>query len=182
MDYIFNIDWEHTFAPQTPLLEIFLRGTLTYLALYLMLRFSARKSGSISTTDLLVLVLIADAAQNAMADNYASIPDGILLVATIFFWSWFLDWLGYRFPRLEKLVHPPPIKVVDNGQVIQNNMRKGLLTKEELLSELRLSGISNLSEVKEMYIEGDGKISVIKAGDGSQQTSKTKQSSQQAGV
>src|SRR6185503_16139467 len=95
------IDWEHMFVPDTSLLEIFLRGTIMYLSIYFLLRFVLkRQTGSLGIADVLVLVLISDAAQNGMAKNYTSLPDGLLLVSTIVFWSYALDWLGYRFPRL----------------------------------------------------------------------------------
>lgn len=85
------VDWRSVFVPKTPLLEIVVRGTVVYLILFAMLRFGKRQTGSLSVTDLLVLVLIADASQNAMAGDYKSVPDGILLVATIIFWSFALD-------------------------------------------------------------------------------------------
>jgi len=70
------------------------------LALFLLLRLVLkRQSGNMGVTDLLVIVLIADAAQNAMASDYKSVPDGLLLVSTIVFWSYALDWLSYHFPR-----------------------------------------------------------------------------------
>src|SRR4051794_24523835 len=101
MSFVAQIDWSRMLTFETPLLEIFLRGTLTYLALFALLRLVLKRQqgGMMGVTDLLVIVLIADAAQNAMADDYTSVPDGVLLVVTIVGWSYALDWLGYRFPR-----------------------------------------------------------------------------------
>lgn len=148
--------------PDTPLLETFLRGTVTYLALFLMLRIVLkREAGSVGITDLLVIVLIADAAQNSMAGNYNSIIDGLLLVATIIFWAWTLDWLGYRFPYIQKLIHPAPLPLIRNGQMNKRNMKKELITEEEIMSQLREQGINDISEVKEALLEGDGKFSVV---------------------
>ncbi|HEX2981271.1 MAG TPA: hypothetical protein VHO48_13460, partial [Anaerolineaceae bacterium] len=104
-----NIDWVKIFTPDTPILEIFVRGSVMYLALFVLLRvILKREAGTVGISDLLVVVLLADAAQNGMAGDYQSISDGILLVATIILWSYFLDWLGYRFPRIERLIHPSP--------------------------------------------------------------------------
>ena len=162
MDQIFNIDWENTFFPQTPILEIFLRGTLVYLSLFILLRFILkRESGGLGITDLLLVVLLADAAQNAMADDYRSIPDGLILVLTIIFWAHALNWLGFRFPKIQRFVHPPPLLLVKNGQMLRANMRRELITEEELMGMLRQQGISDLSDVKEAYMEGDGRISII---------------------
>ncbi len=168
MDRLVGVDWRHAFVPDTPLLEIVLRGSVMYLALFGLLRLVLkRESGAVGLTDLLVVVLIADAAQNGMADDYASIPDGILLVATILFWAHALNWLGYRVPAVGRLVHPQPLPLVEDGRMLRRNMRRELVTEEELRSQLRLQGCDDLAAVARAYMEGDGRISVIASnGDG----------------
>jgi len=163
MDILFGMDWARTFLPGTPLLETFLRGSLVYLTLFTLLRIMLKRqqAGMVGVTDLLLLVLLADAAQNAMADDYTSIPDGLLLVATIICWSYGLDWLGYRFPRVQRLLHPPPLLLVKEGRLLRQNMHQELVTKEELLTQLREQGVEDLAQVKAAYMEGDGRISVI---------------------
>ena len=162
MEYLIGVDWRKTFVPDTPLLEIFLRGSLVYLALFFLLRIVLkRESGGMGVTDVLVIVLIADAAQNALAGSYTSIPDGILLVATIIFWSHALNWLGYRFPRFERFIHPAPLPLIKDGDMLHARMREELITAGELESQLRLQGVDEPSAVKAAYMEGDGRISVI---------------------
>ncbi len=162
MDGVFGVDWGATLAPDTPLLEIFVRGSVTYIALFMLLRIiPKRESGAASITDLLVIVLIADAAQNAMSDDYTSITDGLLLVATIIFWSWMFNWLSFRFPRMERLLSPPSLPLVRDGRMLRRNMQKEMITEDELLSQLRLQGVSSVSDVKEARIESDGRISVV---------------------
>ncbi len=160
---MFNLDWKSIFVPNTLILEIVIRGTLVYWALFALLRaVFKRQSGNVRMTDLLLMVLIADAAQNAMADNYQSVPDGLLLVATIIFWAYFLDWLGYHVTLIGRFVHPPPLLLVKDGQMLRHNMRKELITPEELMSQLREKGLEALEGVREAYVEGDGQISLIK--------------------
>lgn len=85
------LDWDTIFVPSKPVFEIILRGSLMYLAMFLLLRLVLkRESGSVGISDLLVVVLIADAAQNAMPDDHRSIPEGLILVGTIVFWSYAL--------------------------------------------------------------------------------------------
>jgi uncharacterized membrane protein YcaP (DUF421 family) len=158
-----EIDWHKLLVPDTPLLEIFLRGSVMYVGIFLLLRiFRRREAGTISLSTLLVTVLIADAAQNAMAADYRSLPDGLLLVATIVSWSFALDWLAERFPFFRRLVHPPPLPIVKKGQMIRQNMRRELLTEDELMSQAREQGIKKLDDVNEAFVEGDGSISIIK--------------------
>jgi uncharacterized membrane protein YcaP (DUF421 family) len=164
VDSLFAIDWGQIFKPDTPPLEIFLRGTIVYLSLFILLRLVLRReAGTVGMSDLLVVVLIADAAQNAMAGNYNSVPDGLLLVATIVFWSYAVEWMGYHVPWIGRFVHPPALLLVRNGQLLRRNMRRELITEEELMTQLRLQGVEDLGSVRKACMEGDGQISVVKA-------------------
>jgi uncharacterized membrane protein YcaP (DUF421 family) len=155
-------DWHKIFYPSTPFLEIFTRGTIIYLGIFLMLRvLLKREAGAVGMTDLLVIVLLSDASQNAMADNYESVTDGIFLIMVIIFWSHMLNFLGYYFPKLEKFIRPPALPLINKGKIIKKNLRKEFITEEELLSQIREQGIEGFEKVKEAYIESDGKISVI---------------------
>lgn len=157
------IDWQEIFVPTHPIHEIIIRGTFTYILLFLILRFLLkRQSGVIGIADLLVIVLIADAAQNAMASEYKSITEGAILILTIVFWNYAIDWIGYRFPALQRLTRPPPLLLIKNGEMIFRNMRQEMITTEELTSQLRQQGVEHCSEVKLAYIEGDGRISIIR--------------------
>jgi uncharacterized membrane protein YcaP (DUF421 family) len=167
-----DVDWASVLSFGTPLGEILVRGTLTYLALFALLRVTLKREAStLGLTNLLVVVLIADAAQNAMADDYRTIPDGLLLVATILFWSYALDWLGFRFPRtVGRFVHPAPLPLVIDGRLQRRNMRAELITVDELKTQLRLQGVADLSEVRRAYMEGNGEISVVRVQPGAQAT------------
>jgi uncharacterized membrane protein YcaP (DUF421 family) len=161
------IDWHELFVPTNPIPAVILRGTLTYIMLFLILRFLLkRQSGVIGIADLLVIVLIADAAQNAMAHEYKSITEGAILVLTIVFWNYAIDWLGFRVPFLQRLTRPPPLLLIKDGKMLPRNMRREMITAEELNSQLRQQGVENCSEVKTAYIEGDGSISIIRRDNG----------------
>ncbi len=156
-----EIDWTSIFIPTLSLIEIVIRGTIIYLVLFFFLRLLRRDTGSIGIADLLVVVLIADAAQNALGSKYESITEGIALVGTILFWNYTLDWLAYKFPVFQRLVRPKPLLLIENGMLMRRNLQKEMITKEELMSQLREQGIEEIKEVKECYLEGDGKISVV---------------------
>lgn len=150
------------FACDVSPLEIFFRGTFMYLSLFAMLRaILKRQSGTFGLSDMLVIVLLADAAQNGMAGSYRSVPDGLVLVATLIFWNYAINFLGYRFKAVGRLVHPPPLKLIEDGKLLRRNMRRELVTQEELMSQLREHGVESPVAVRAAYIEGDGEISVI---------------------
>jgi uncharacterized membrane protein YcaP (DUF421 family) len=142
--------------------ELILRGTAMYWFLFLLLRFVLRRDmGSIGVADVLLLVLIADAAQNAMSGGYESITEGCILVATIAGWNWLLDMTAYRFASVRRLIEAKPLPLVRNGKLMRRNMRHEMITEDELMAKLRENGIEALDQVKAVTMESDGEISVI---------------------
>ena len=156
------IDWESVFRPSTSIPEIILRGTLVYLFLFIVLRFLRRSAGAIGISDLLVVVVIADAAQNAMGSKYESVTEGVVLVSTIVAWDYFFDYLAFKYPTLRPILRPGALLLVKDGQKQERNMHKEMISEEELLGELREQGVDNIKDVKYSYMESDGHISVVK--------------------
>jgi uncharacterized membrane protein YcaP (DUF421 family) len=164
MHPILQVDWHEMLVPSVSLLELVLRGSAVYLAILVLMRVLRRDAGELSTADLLVVVLVADAAQNAMAGEYHSITEGAVLVATIFGWNYLLDWLAFRSPSIHALLHPAPLLLIKDGQVQRRNLRTEMLTLADLKAQLREQGVAEVAEVKRCYIEPDGHLSVIKQG------------------
>lgn len=155
------VNWNSAFVPTIHLAEIVLRGTLIYLFLFVVFRVLRRQVGALSLGDLLVVTLIADAAQNAMASEYKSITEGVVLISTIVGWDYLIDWLGARLPRLRPILRPPTLPLIKNGEMLRRNMRKELVTEEELMSLLRENGVEDVARVKLCCLESDGHISVV---------------------
>jgi uncharacterized membrane protein YcaP (DUF421 family) len=80
----------------------------------------------------------------------------ISLVATIFGWDYLLDWAGYRFPRIQRLLRPAPLLLVKDGRIVRRHLRRELITEAELMSQLRLQGVDDVTQVQKAYLEGDG--------------------------
>ncbi|NUT34902.1 MAG: DUF421 domain-containing protein [Hamadaea sp.] len=160
------MDWRELFVPQVSPLEIIVRGSIMYLALFTLMRVvQKREAGATSVSDLLVVVLIADAAQNGMSGQYVSITNGLLLVLVIVGWSYLLDRAAYHWPWARRLLRPQPLRLVREGRMLKQNMRRELMTAEELRSQLREQGVDDLAEVKEAWMEPDGRLSVIQRGE-----------------
>ncbi len=149
-------------------LELFVRGTAIYLGLVLVVRFLLRRDvGSMSMADVLFIVLIADAAQNAMAGEYKSLADGAVLVGTLVGWNVLLDWLAYRNATVRRLLQPPPLPLIKDGKLLRQNLRKEWITAEEIQSKLREAGIADIAEVHAASLEASGELGVLRA-DGSE--------------
>jgi len=158
-----TVDWNAVFVPSLGLIEVFVRGTIMYLALFAILRFIARRqAGQFGPADLLVIVLIADAAQNGLGKDYGSVTEGIALVLTIVFWEYVIDWLAWRFPKLRPILTAPSLKLIGNGRFVEGALRAEMLTRDELMGQLREKEIEEVSEVRLALLEGDGRISVLK--------------------
>lgn len=156
-----SIDWQGIFLPTVSLLEILIRGSIFYLAIFFFLRFlPPRAMGGLSLSDVLVVVLIADAAQNGMSADYRSITEGLLLVMTIILWSYFIDTLDFYFPKL-RLTSNTPVLLIKNGKMLKANMKSEKISESELMSQIRQYGLDTFDDVKCAYMEGDGHISVI---------------------
>ncbi len=151
------------FSIHVPVLEIVLRGTLVYWLLFSIFRFVLRRDvGAVGIADILLLVIVADAAQNAMAGGYDTFAEGAILVCTIVGWNWLLDVLSWRFALVRRFATPARLMLVRAGVLQLRNMRREYITREELEEKLREQGIAKLVDVEVAYLEGDGQISVIK--------------------
>jgi uncharacterized membrane protein YcaP (DUF421 family) len=158
-----SLDWGEIFGISVSPLELIIRGTAMYLFLFLLFRVVVRRRvGAIGMADILILVIIADAAQNAMSGEYKSITEGAILVGTIMFWNVAIDWLNFRVPALRPWLEPPPMLLIQNGRILHRNLRHEYVTEDELKAKLREKGVKDYSEVAEAHMESDGNVSVIK--------------------
>lgn len=159
-----EIDWSKLLIPGGAVLEMVVRGTVVYLVLFAAMRLLPRRTiGGVGPSDLLIVVLIADAVGQAMAGQYESITEGLVLVGTLLFWAVFIDWLDYRFPKLH-LSDGKQIPLIRDGRLIHRNMARQNITEDEVLAQLRQHGLSSARDVEAAYLEGDGRFSVILRG------------------
>jgi len=157
-----SIDWHGLFVPSGSVIELVIRASVMYLLIVAAFRVFRRDAGSLSVSDLLVVVLIADAAQNGMAGEYRSITEGAVVVGTIFAWNYILDWSAYHSKFMSWLLQPPPLLLIRDGHFLFRNLRSQLMTKEDVLEQLREQGVEDVLTVKKAFLEGDGKLSVIR--------------------
>jgi uncharacterized membrane protein YcaP (DUF421 family) len=162
MKKLFDVDWHSIFVPTESVFEVLIRGTIMFLLMFSLLRIFRRQSGSVGIADLLVIVVIADAAQNGMAGDSKSVTEAILLIITIILWDYFFDWLGFKFKFFEKIFEPKPLPIIKAGKLLRKNMKSEMITYDEIMSQLRLQGIDDISLVKTGYLEPDGHFSFLK--------------------
>ena len=155
------IDWNSLLEPHH-IAENVLRASVIYLMLFLLLRFLPnRKTGGIGPTDLLVVVLLANAVQTSIMRDATAITDGVIQILAIAGWSLLFDVAGERVPALRVLLRSAPVEVIRDGKVLARNLRREFMTEDELEAQLRLQGIEDARQVKRAFVEQDGRVSVI---------------------
>jgi uncharacterized membrane protein YcaP (DUF421 family) len=163
---LFEIDFASILYFSVSPLELVLRGSLMYWFLFIVFRFILRRDvGSLGISDFLFVVILGDAAQNAMIGSATSAIDGMVLVGTLVFWSYMLDFASFRFPVIERLTAAPRLCLVRDGKRLRKNLRREFITDEELNAKIRQAGVEDISMVKRMYLEADGEMSLIRQDD-----------------
>lgn len=160
---ILSLNLSNVFDPNVAPLEIILRGTVMYWFLFLLFRFVLRRDvGSPGIMDFLFVVLLGDAAQNAMIGEGMSATDGMTLIVTLVFWNYSMDYLAYRFPAFDRFVSANRLCLIKDGKKNLRNLRREFITNEELEAKIHQEGIEHFSQVKRMWLESNGEITIIK--------------------
>lgn len=158
-------DFVEIFALNAGIVEMILRGTVIYWVILVLLRLSGRREiGSLGTADLLVLILVSDAAGDALSGGSPSVTDGIVVVTTIVVWSVVLDRAAYRFQFVRRLLDPERVCLIRDGRIIRSGLRSEQISRGELMEQLRLKGVESVAVVKRAYLESNGQFSVITMG------------------
>ena len=161
------------FSLAVPFWDIILRTVLVYAALLIGLRLAGKREiGQMTVFDLIVLLLIANAVQNAMVGPDSSLTGGILAAAVLLVLNAVLSWLLQQYPRLRKLVEGSPTLLILHGQVLNDKMRREGIDIETLETALREHGITDRKDVEMAVLEIDGTISVVPVGDHTLRTRK----------
>lgn len=159
---ILKLDLAELFHFENSLVTLMVKGTVIYLGILFLFRILPRRTGGeMAMMDLIFVLLIAEAATHSLG-GYESITEGFVVILTLMGWNYLINFLSYHSDFVEKMVSASASPIINNGKLLHRNMRREYLTKEELMDHLRLEGIEEIGEVKSAYVEGDGKISVVR--------------------
>jgi uncharacterized membrane protein YcaP (DUF421 family) len=158
------------------LLGVALRTIVVYLFLLLVLRLAGkREMGQLSVFELVLVLVIANAVQNAMVGANVTVWGGLVAVLALILTDRVLQSIAQRNPRLLRAIEGEPALLVRDGRLMSEAMRQEGVDEEELTRALREHGFVDLSEVRQAILEVDGTISVIpKIGDESRTASRVR--------
>ncbi len=121
-------EWGGMLVPDMSLVESFVRATLVYFGILILFRVVlTRQTESMGLPDVMLAVLVSECVSQALGAQAKSIPNGLVSVAALLFWSYLFDRLGGRWKWFERLLEPPPVALMHDGEVLPSNMsRQGI--------------------------------------------------------
>ena len=143
-------------------MDIAIRATVIFVALYLLVRLMGKRElGQMTPFELIVLIVIGDLIQQGVTQNDFSLTGAIIAISTIAFLALAMSWASYLWPWAERLLEGEPRVIVRDGELLTANLRRNRLTRAEIESEMRLAGIGRMKDVAWAILETRGKISFI---------------------
>jgi uncharacterized membrane protein YcaP (DUF421 family) len=145
-------------------MDLVLRAIVIFGFVLLLTRIiGKRELGSLQPFDLILLIVLGDALQQGLTQDDYSLTGAILVVGTIAVLQVCVSWLSYRFPRTRPILEGEPLVIVQDGKVIERNLKRERLTVDEITEAARKQQIAHLAEVRFAVLETDGEISFIKS-------------------
>ena len=143
-------------------MDLVLRAVFVFAFILLLTRvIGKRELGSLQPFDLILLIILGDALQQGLTQDDYSLTGAVLVVGTIAVLQVAVSWLTYRFPRTRPVFEGEPLIVVEDGKVIERNLRRERLTVEEIAEAARLQQIAHLADVQWAILETSGQLSFI---------------------
>ena len=145
-----------------PWWEFILRAVVVYAVVLGMVRLSGKRAlGQITPFDVLLIVLLGNAVQNALLGKDTSLGGGLLLAATLIGINYGVGWLSTRSAKVEKLVEGEPVLIARDGEVLASVLKRELVTRADLEAAMRQQGCTHISEVSMALLEINGHITIV---------------------
>src|SRR5215216_5453746 len=144
-------------------MDLVLRAIFVFGFVLLLTRvIGKRELSRLEPFDFVLLIVLGDALQQGLTQDDYSLTGAVLVVGTIAVLQVFVSWLSYRFPRTRPILEGEPVIIVQDGNVIERNLKRERLTLEEVAEQARQQQIAHLSEVRFAVLETSGTISFLK--------------------
>jgi uncharacterized membrane protein YcaP (DUF421 family) len=145
-----------------PYINILVSTCVIYLFITAAIRiFGKKELSQLSVLDLVFVLLISNAVQNAMVGSDSSLWGGLIAASTLFVLNYIFKYLLFRSKGLTRLLEGEPVILISNGKINDENLRKLKITFNELLETIREHGVADIKEVNLAIFEVDGNISIL---------------------
>jgi uncharacterized membrane protein YcaP (DUF421 family) len=144
-------------------MDIVLRAIIIYVVVFVFTRVLGRRElSTLQPFDLILLIVIGDLIQSGVTQNDLSVTGVLVVLTTIGILQVLTSYAGFRFRRARPILQGEPIVLVQDGKLIERNMRRERLTLDDLSEKARLSEIASIDEIRWAVLETNGDISFIK--------------------
>lgn len=151
------------FELPAPWWEFVLRAVMVYAALMVLVRLSGKRTiGEFTAFDLIVLILLGEAAAGGLTGGHASVTGSLLSASTLVGLNYLVGFASARSALIDKLVEGEPVVVLYNGELLREAMKKNNLPESDLDEALRKAGVGDRNDVSLAVLETDGVITVIR--------------------
>jgi uncharacterized membrane protein YcaP (DUF421 family) len=147
-------------------MDIVLRAVIIYVVVFAFTRALGRRElSTLQPFDLILLIVIGDLIQSGVTQNDLSVTGVLLILCTIGSLQVLTSYIAFRSRRVRPILQGEPIVLVENGKLIERNMRRERLTLDDLAEKARLSEIGSIDDLRWAVLETNGDISFIKKAD-----------------
>jgi uncharacterized membrane protein YcaP (DUF421 family) len=144
-------------------MDVVIRAIVAYVFIVTLLRLTGRRElSSMGPTDLVLLVVMGDLIQNGVTQSDMSVTGMTIAVTTFALLSVASSYLVYRSKRAQKIIEGTPLIVVEDGKLVEANLRSQRMTLDDVMEEARTQQIESLDQVKWGVVESNGSLSFIK--------------------
>ena len=149
-------------------MDLVLRAVALYIFVLILMRMVGRRElSSLTPVDLVLLVVLGDALQQGLTQDDYSVTGAIIVITTIALLQVLTSYITYLSRRAKKVIDGDPIVILEDGALIERNLRRQRLRPEDVAEEMRLQGIGNFTEVRWGILESNGSFSFVKNDDSS---------------
>jgi uncharacterized membrane protein YcaP (DUF421 family) len=143
-------------------MDLAIRATAMFFFMVILTRVVGRRElSSLSSFDLVLLIVLGDAIQQGLTQDDYSVIGALIVVVTIAGWQVATSYTSFRWRRARAFLEGMPIVVMQDGKVIEENLRRERMTEDELAEEMRLQQIARFEDVEWAILERNGSISFI---------------------
>ena len=143
-------------------MDLVIRATVVFFFIFLVTRVAGRRElSSLQPFDLILLVVLGDLVQQGITQSDESVTGTLIVISTIALLSVGVSWFSFRFPRMRPLTGGEPIVLVQDGRLLEGNMRRERITRSDIEEEARSAQIASIDDLAWAILEDDGRISCI---------------------
>ncbi len=143
-------------------MDVALRATFIFFVIWMVTRVVGRRElSTMQPFDLILLVVIGDMVQQSVTQSDYSLTGALTVIFVFALLTVLMSYVSYKFPRMRPAMQGEPLVLIQDGQVIDRNLRRERITRDELAAEARQNQVADLADVRFAVLETSGVISFI---------------------